>query len=93
MTATLTIDPSGSISLPQLFLQKFHLKPGARLLVDVSDNGMELRPDDDNESREAKLVDRDGFLVFTGTTPFDAVEVIQAARADRDEQLLAPKTP
>ena len=87
MTATLTIDPSGSISLPKVFLQKFQLKPGAKLIADVNDQGIELRPDDGMSSGEAKLVERDGFLVFTGTEPFDAVEAILAARAERDGEL------
>ena len=87
MTATLTIDPSGGISLPAAFLEKFRLKPGAKLVADVSDEGLALRPD--TESAGARLVDRDGFLVFTGTDPFDAVEVIMAARADRDDELSA----
>lgn len=67
----------------------FRLKPGAKLVADVSDEGLALRPDNDNEGAEASLVDRDGFLVFTGTEPFDAVEVIMAARAHRDETLSA----
>ncbi len=37
MTAILTIDPNGSISLLQSFLDKFHVKLGATLLADVSD--------------------------------------------------------
>jgi AbrB family looped-hinge helix DNA binding protein len=80
MTATLTIDSNGAISLPKSFLDKFHLKPGATLLADVSDEGIALRPEDEMERSEACLVDRDGFLVFTGTQPFDAVQVIMAAR-------------
>ena len=47
-----------------------------------------LRPEDEMEFREASLVDRNGFLVFTGTQPFDAVQVIMAARTDREDDLL-----
>ncbi len=89
MTATLTIDGGGGISLPTAFLEKFRLKPGAKLLADVSDDGMALRPDGDTASAQARLEDRDGFLVFTGTQPFDAVDAILAARADREEELSA----
>jgi hypothetical protein len=89
MTATLTIDPNGGIPLPLAFLEKFRLKPGAKLLADLSDAGMALRPDDETDSDRAKLVNIDGFMVFTGTEPFDAVEAIMAARADRDEELSA----
>lgn len=89
MTATLTIDPSGGISLPAAFLEKFRLKPGAKLLADLSDDGMALRPEDEAVSTQAQLQDRDGFLVFTGTQPFDAVDAILAARADREDELLA----
>jgi bifunctional DNA-binding transcriptional regulator/antitoxin component of YhaV-PrlF toxin-antitoxin module len=85
MTAILTIDSNGAICLPKSFLEKFHLKPGATLLADLSDEGMALRPEDEMECSEASLVDRDGFLVFTGTQPFDAVQVIMAARADRED--------
>ena len=87
MTATLTIDASGCISLPIPFMEKFSLKPGATLLADISDNSMALRPADESASDQVQLIDRDGFLVFTGTQPFDAVDAIMAARADRDEDL------
>lgn len=93
MTATLTIDPNGAIRLPKSFLEKFHLKPGAILLADVSDEGMALRPEDEIEGCEASLVDRDGFLVFTGTQPFNAVQAIMAARADREDDISARRTP
>jgi AbrB family looped-hinge helix DNA binding protein len=53
MTATLTIDSNGAISLPKSFLDKFHLKPGATLLADVSDEGIALRPEDEMERSEA----------------------------------------
>lgn len=93
MTATLTIDPNGAINLPKSFLEKFHLKPVATLLADVSDEGMALRPEDEIEASEASLVDRDGFLVFTGIEPFDAVQVIMAARADREDDISSRRTP
>ena len=93
MTATLTIDPNGAIYLPKSFLEKFHLKPGATRLADVSDDGLALRPEDEMEGSEASLVERDGFLVFTGTQPFDAVEVINAARADRDDEISSRRAP
>lgn len=87
MKATLTIDPNGAVRLPNSFLEKFHLKPGATLLADVSDEGMALRPEDEIQGGEVSLVDRDGFLVFTGTQSFDAVQVIMAARADREDDI------
>ena len=87
MTATLTIDASGGIALPIPFLEKFRLKPGAKLLADMSEEGMALRPDDEAGSVQAQLEERDGFLVFTGTQPFDAVDAILAARADREDEL------
>lgn len=84
MTATLTINSNGFICLPKSFLEKFHLKPGATLLADVSDEGTALRPEDEMKVSEAGLVDRNGFIVFTGTRPFNAVQVIMAARTDRE---------
>ncbi|WP_395745481.1 hypothetical protein [Prosthecobacter sp.] len=42
---------------------------------------------DEVEAEAAQLVDREGFLVFTGTQPFDAVEVIMIDKADREEFL------
>lgn len=87
MTATLTIDASGAISLPAPFLEKFHLKPGAKLLADLSDDGMALRPEHEAVGTQAVLEDRNGFLVFTGTQSFDAIVAIMAARADREEEL------
>ncbi len=89
MSATLTIDPSGGISLPTAFLEKFRLKPGSKLRADLSDDGMALRPDGETVSAQAVLQDQNGFMVFTGTQPFDAVDAIQAARADREDELSA----
>ena len=58
-----------------------------------NDEGMALRPDAGIENARAMLVDRDGLLVFTGTEPFDAVEVIMATRADRDDELSTLRAP
>lgn len=74
-------------------MEKFHLKPGATLLADVSDEGMALRPEEEIEGCKPSLVDRDGFLVFTGTQPFDAVQVIMAARADREDDISTRRKP
>jgi hypothetical protein len=80
VTASLIIDSQGSISLPPAFLEKFHLRPGAKLLADLGDEGIALRPE--IEIEQARLVDRDGFFVFTGTEPFSAVEAVAAARGE-----------
>jgi hypothetical protein len=68
-------------------------KPGATLLAEVSDESRALRPDDKMEGPAVSLVARDGFLVATGTEPFDAVEVIMATRAVRDDDLSPRRTP
>ncbi len=87
MTSTLTIDPKGSICLPAAFLEKFQLKPGTKLVADLNDDGMALRPDVPSTESTARLVDKDGLLVFTGTEPFDAVEAVMSARAGRESEL------
>ncbi|HWB01768.1 MAG TPA: AbrB/MazE/SpoVT family DNA-binding domain-containing protein [Verrucomicrobiales bacterium] len=91
MAETLTIDSNGGISLPSAFMEKFRLKPGAKLVADLSDEGMALRPDHESGNADATLVDRDGLLVFTGTEPFDAGEAVMTARWDRDDELSASR--
>ena len=60
--------------------------------ADDIDEGMALRPEDEMEGSGASLVDRDGFLVFTKTQPFDAVQVIMAARANREYDISSRRT-
>ncbi len=88
MSATLTIDATGGVLLPKVFLDKFALKPGARLRAEVSDEGLELCPDIDDAADTVKVVEKGGVFVISGTQPFDAVESIMVARRDRAATLL-----
>ena len=73
--------------MPKVILDKFALKPGSRLRADVSAEGIVLRPDDENSSNEALVIEKEGMLVIAGTAPFDAVDVILAARQDRESSI------
>jgi bifunctional DNA-binding transcriptional regulator/antitoxin component of YhaV-PrlF toxin-antitoxin module len=87
MTATLTIDSTGGVLLPKVFLDKFALKPGARLQADVSDEGLALRPEVGDGADTLKVIEKNGLFIISGTEPFDAVESIMAARRDRASAL------
>jgi hypothetical protein len=88
MSATITIDSTGGIPLPKAFLDKFALKPGAKLRVDMSEQGLALRPEGESGQVGVRVVEENGILVISGTEPFDAVDVIMAAREDRTSSLL-----
>ena len=85
MSTTLTIDPAGGLFLPPELLEKAHLSQGAKVEVDVSVAQIVVRPGCE-ELPAARLVEKEGRLVFTGTPPFDDDSVARAITADRDER-------
>ncbi len=81
MSTTLTIDTNGGAFIPAALLEAFGLRPGEQVIV-------ELSPTHKKAPRTAQIADRDGFLVITGTEPFNAAEAVQTAREERQEELL-----
>lgn len=100
MSTTLTIDATGGAFIPPTLLNILGLKPGATLLADVGPKGISLKPAEEETEVEGilaaddlanglRVIKKGRRLVITGGEPFSAVEVIQAAREERDEMLRA----
>ena len=61
----LKIDRAGRIVLPKKIRDRFHLRQGSDLQVEVSPDGILLRPAEQKPS----LVEEDGILVHIGQAP------------------------
>jgi AbrB family looped-hinge helix DNA binding protein len=60
MAKEITIDAAGRLVIPKRFRDRLNLRPGARLHVAEEEGRLILTPD----LPEARLVERDGFLVL-----------------------------
>ena len=65
MNTTLTLDSSGGLFLPADLLADAHLGKGAAVEVDVEADRIVVKPAP-ADVPEARLVERDGRLVFVG---------------------------
>lgn len=81
MTATLTIDGSGQINLPEALKRVFGVEPGARLRADVTPGRIELVKEVP-EVTEGVLADGVLLLPKLGIQ----MDAGAAIRAERDEQ-------
>ncbi|MBX7207635.1 MAG: AbrB/MazE/SpoVT family DNA-binding domain-containing protein [Verrucomicrobiaceae bacterium] len=84
MTATLTIDDDGRLTLPEQLKRVFGIKPGMPLRAEVSEGRMEIVSDAEADVVGVdQLVEDSGVLLLPKRgIPLDAAEAI---RADRDE--------
>jgi len=85
MTATLTIDDDGRLTLPEPLKQVFGgIKPGMRLRAEVTEGRMEIMSEAEPDVvGVSQLVDNDGVLLLPKRgVPIDAAAAI---RAERDE--------
>ena len=85
MIKTLTLDASGGLFLPAELLADAHLKMGAEVEVDVLADRIVVKPVEATVP-EARLVERDGMLVFAGGPARSEGEIVRAIKADRDER-------
>jgi hypothetical protein len=67
MSTTLIIDPAGGLFLPPELLAQAHLPQGATVEVDVAVDQIVVKPA--LPEQEARLVEKDGMLVFEGGVP------------------------
>ena len=82
MTATLTMDDDGRLTLPEPIKRVFGIKPGVPLRAEVSEGRMEIVCNDDPKSVSVdQLVEADGalFLPKRGVA-LDAAAMIRSER-------------
>ncbi len=82
MSQAITMDQAGRIVLPMAVRRRLNLAPGARLMLDVVAQRIELTPEPQAEAELVVTAGRRTVLRPTGK-PFDAAA---ATRAERDAQ-------
>ena len=82
MSQTITMDQAGRIVLPMAVRRRLNLAPGARLMLDVVAQRIELTPEPQAEAELLVTAGRRTVLRPTGK-PFDAAA---ATRAEREAQ-------
>jgi AbrB family looped-hinge helix DNA binding protein len=82
MSQAITMDQAGRIVLPMAVRRRLNLAPGARLMLDVVAQRIELTPEPQAEAELVVTPGRRTVLRPTGK-PFDAAA---ATRAERDAQ-------
>jgi AbrB family looped-hinge helix DNA binding protein len=82
MSQTITMDQAGRIVLPMAVRRRLNLAPGARLMLDVVAQRIELTPEPQAEAELVVTAGQRTVLRPTGK-PFDAAA---ATRAERDAQ-------
>lgn len=82
---TIQIDRAGRIVLPKRLRDRFHLRGGDTLTIEVRNETIELRP-----AQSASRLERvNGVLVFTGEVPLQAGEdLVDQSREERIDQLM-----
>lgn len=82
---TIQIDQAGRIVLPKRLRDRFHLRGGDTLAVEVRGETIELRP-----ARSASRLERiNGVLVFKGEIPLQAGEdLVAQSREERIDELM-----
>ena len=85
MTDTIPIDKAGRVVLPKALRERFRLRPGSLLAVEVKDDHLLLRPID----QEPVLVDEGGWLIHRGCAvdPEGLTEAVDRHRKHRLEDL------
>lgn len=84
MRETISIDKAGRVVLPKPLRERFRLKEGDALSLEVKGDAIELRP-----AKTGKLVRVNGVLVYAGTTPLpSSVDFVADAREERISDLI-----
>lgn len=87
MTATITLDKTGRFVIPKAMRDQLHLRAGAKLLLNVIDDRIELSED----VPEVKIVrKKDGMRVVVGWEGFDAAKAVREMREEQVARLEEP---
>lgn len=80
--ARIAIDKAGRLLLPKALRDRFRLRPGSQLKVEVRDDHLELRPLEQGPA----LAKEDGWWIYQGAA--DSVEDLESAvREHRSDRL------
>jgi AbrB family looped-hinge helix DNA binding protein len=82
----LTVDSAGRIVLPQPVRAQFHITRGSELDLEIGQGAIILRP----RSQEATISEENGLLVHEGEPAGDLLTAIEAARRQRDREVMGP---
>lgn len=77
---TITIDSAGRIVVPKALRERFSLHRGTELDVEISSDGIRLRP----RGATASLLMKDGFLVHHGPTVAAGIDVAEFINRQRE---------
>lgn len=83
MRSALSIDPAGRVVLPHEVRERFHLRRGAKLALEVRPDAIILRP----EVARPSLVEEGGLLVHEGRAVGDLTASLEGVRRQRDLQV------
>ena len=87
MTATLTVNEDGGITLPESIIRVLGLKPGNSLRAEVSRDRLEIVKDGADDVPEVTEVTADGVLVLPAGVMVSAVQIVNAIKAGREERM------
>ncbi|MBC8181903.1 AbrB/MazE/SpoVT family DNA-binding domain-containing protein [candidate division KSB1 bacterium] len=73
------IDEAGRIILPHEAISKLHLKPGMKLIIEVEEDKVILKPDNE----ESLLIEKDGVLILHAELTEDVSDIVEKVRQDR----------
>ncbi|MCC7460843.1 MAG: AbrB/MazE/SpoVT family DNA-binding domain-containing protein [Gammaproteobacteria bacterium] len=82
MSFPITIDSAGRILLPSAVRRRLNLRPGAKLMLDVVAERIELTPADSSEAGFSTAASGRKVLARTGE-PFDAAAAVRGERQVR----------
>jgi AbrB family looped-hinge helix DNA binding protein len=83
MNVKATLDRFGRVLIPKKVRTRLGISPGDVLVVESRDDGILIKPIDD----EPHLVDKEGVLVFSGTSTGDIVRAVKEHREQRLDKL------
>ena len=82
MADTISIDKAGRVVLPKPLRERFRLRPGSLLVIEIKHDHLLLRPVD----VEPVLIDEGGWLVHRGSAA-DSDDLTDAVDRHRQERL------
>ncbi len=85
MSSTVTLDESGALVLPQAIRDRFQLKPGSHLRIEVGVDCLQLLPESDLDAETTvEIVEEAGLKVIHAPQDINGLDTVAAIAADRD---------
>jgi len=93
MNYTVSMDKAGRIVIPKPIRDQLATGESTSFTLDLVLGRIELTPDRPAESRESRLVEKDGvWIVKKSGQPFNAAEAVHQDREDRIDSLTPTET-